>query len=67
MPEGLGDYAAEFLPFLNGWDFRINLPHVNFQAAGVGSGSPAALVGVDEDSSAPTSVTGSLVQYGPPE
>ena len=64
MPEGLGDYAAEFLPFLNGWDFRINLPHVNFQAAGVGSGSPAALVGVDEDSSAPTSVTGSLVQYG---
>jgi hypothetical protein len=63
MPERLGDYP-EFLPLLKGWDFRINLPHVRFQDAGAGSGSPAALVGVLEDATPATSVSGPIMRYG---
>jgi hypothetical protein len=41
----------EFLPNLNGWDFRINLPHVQFQFIRNGLGSPMAMAGVIEDPS----------------
>jgi len=63
IPERLGDYP-EFLPFLRGWDFRINLPHVSFQAAGTGTGSETVLAGVDEDGTSPTADDGTLVRYG---
>jgi hypothetical protein len=32
IPENYDRYP-EFLPFLHGWDFRINLPHTQFQHA----------------------------------
>lgn len=63
MPERLGDHP-EFLPFLRGWDFRINLPHVRFQDAGTGSGSPAALVGVLEDATPALTAGGTVQRYG---
>jgi hypothetical protein len=49
IPESPSTYP-EFLPNLNGWDFRINLPHVRFQIARTGLGSPIAMAGVIEDS-----------------
>jgi len=57
--EGIEDFARypEFLPFLHGWDFRINLPHVQFQLARTGQGSsPPAMVGVEEG--------GAIATYG---
>jgi len=56
IPEDYARYA-EFLPFLHGWDFRINLPHVQFQFARAGQGSsPPAMVGVEEG--------GNITTYG---
>jgi hypothetical protein len=63
IPESLSSYP-EFLPFLTGWDFRINLPHVRFQPTGTGSGSPAAMVGVIEDATPATDANGTLRLYG---
>jgi hypothetical protein len=50
MPTSLADYP-EFLPFLKGWDFRINLPHVRLQPAHTALGSAATMVGVVEGGS----------------
>jgi hypothetical protein len=63
LPEQIGDYSG-FLPFLEGWDFRINLPHVRFHQAGSGAGSLAAMVGVVEDGTPVTSKSGTLRRYG---
>ena len=48
MPKQYGDYE-EYLPNLEGWDFRINLPHIRFQLARAGVGSPGRLVGLLEN------------------
>ena len=48
MPKNFNEYP-EFLPFLEGWDFRINLPHVRFQLARPDHGSGSIMVGVLED------------------
>jgi hypothetical protein len=48
MPKNYGQYP-EFLPSLEGWDFRINLPHTRFQLARSGTGSGPAMIGVIED------------------
>jgi hypothetical protein len=50
IPESLSGYP-EFLPNLNGWDFRINLPHVRYQVVRAQLGSPVAMAGVVEDPS----------------
>ncbi|HKQ50580.1 MAG TPA: VCBS repeat-containing protein [Phycisphaerae bacterium] len=48
LPESLSRYP-EFLPNLSGWDFRINLPHTQFQFARAGTGAAASLMlGVEE-------------------
>ena len=38
----------EFLPNLQGWDFRINLPYVRYKLANRGSSSPVSMLGVVE-------------------
>ena len=48
MPKNYAQYP-EFLPSLEGWDFRINLPHTRFQLARSGAGSGPAMIGVIED------------------
>jgi hypothetical protein len=63
MPNDYGQYP-ERLPFLRGWDFRINLPHVRFQRGTDDAGSAPALVGVVEDATPPTSKQGTLFLYG---
>src|SRR3954471_23720652 len=45
IPESLADYPGT-LPFLTGWDFRINLPYVRLQRASAGAGGPIAMAGV---------------------
>ena len=61
MPKRYGDYE-EYLPNLEGWDFRVNLPHIRFQYARAGAGSPGILAGVVEESDpVPTLRNG---QYG---
>ena len=47
MPTSTPDHPERY-PSLSGWDFRINLPHVRYQKARAGTGSPPALVGVTE-------------------
>lgn len=45
------DYTrySEFLPFLHGWDFRVNLPHIQFQLARASTATTeATMVGVEE-------------------
>lgn len=65
MPESLGSYP-EFLPNLKGWDFRVNLPHVRYQLARAGVGSPIAMAGVVEDASSiyRTDLPFTFVDYG---
>ncbi len=48
MPKNFSEYP-EFLPSLDGWDFRINLPHTRFRLARSGAGTGPAMVGVIED------------------
>jgi hypothetical protein len=56
IPEAFSRYA-EFLPFLHGWDFRITLPHIQFQLArSVANASEPTMVGVEED--------GDITTYG---
>lgn len=50
----------EILPNLEGWDFRINLPHVRFQRMRSGHGSVPTMVGVIEG----TPADGTLAAYG---
>jgi hypothetical protein len=47
IPDDFSTYP-EFLPFLGGWDFRINLPFVRYKLAASGLGSAAPMVGVVE-------------------
>ncbi|MEO6548828.1 MAG: VCBS repeat-containing protein [Ferruginibacter sp.] len=47
MPSNASQYAERF-PFLNGWDFRINLPHTRFQLARENAMGATAMVGIDE-------------------
>jgi hypothetical protein len=61
MPKDYSQYP-EYLPFLDGWDFRINLPHVRFQLAAHGDGSSATMVGVVEGQ--PNDGDGTLQAYG---
>jgi hypothetical protein len=63
LPESLGAYP-EFLPFLTGWDFRINLPHIRLQRGLQGAGGPPAMAGVVEDATAPSNASGTLAKYG---
>ncbi len=63
LPEAIGEYP-EFLPFLKGWDFRINLPHTRLQRGLAGAGGPPAIAGVIEDATRPTDVAGTLAKYG---
>lgn len=62
LPEDIGRYP-EFLPLLRGWDFRINLPHTQFQHARAHSGGAAAtMVGVQESNA--TLAAQTLADYG---
>ncbi|HEV2058040.1 MAG TPA: hypothetical protein VGR11_01705, partial [Solirubrobacteraceae bacterium] len=63
LPESLGAYP-EFLPFLRGWDFRINLPHTRLQRGLSGRGGAPTMVGVVEDATAPADPRGTLAKYG---
>jgi hypothetical protein len=47
IPRDFASYS-ELLPNLEGWDFRINLPHVRFQRLRSGHASVPVLVGVVE-------------------
>ncbi|MGQ7847541.1 FG-GAP and VCBS repeat-containing protein [Granulosicoccus sp. 3-233] len=49
IPEDLRKHS-EFLPNLNGWDFRINLPFTTFRQMTSGRGSGPVLAGVLESS-----------------
>jgi FG-GAP-like repeat len=62
MPVDYSTYP-ERLPFLRGWDFRINLPHVRFQRATSDLGSAPAFAGVIEDAT-PLSGQGTMSMYG---
>ena len=48
MPKNYAQYP-EFLPSLEGWDFRINLPHTRFQLARSQAGSGPEMIGVIEE------------------
>lgn len=62
IPEDITRYP-EFLPFLRGWDFRINLPHTHFQRARSHSGGAAAtMVGVQESDA--TLAARTMADYG---
>ena len=47
IPDDFTSYP-EFLPNLQGWDFRINLPYVRYKLANRGSSSPVSMLGVVE-------------------
>jgi hypothetical protein len=59
IPRDFASYP-ELLPNLEGWDFRINLPHVRFQRLRAGHASVPVLVGVVEG----TPSDGTLDAYG---
>lgn len=61
IPKNYAEYP-EFLPNLEGWDFRINLPHTKFQEIGTNRGTATTMVGIVEGSSDYT--TGTLQEFG---
>jgi hypothetical protein len=60
MRETADDYPEQ-RPFLDGWDFRINLPQVRFQLASPGAGSGPTIAGVIEATESAESPDGTLL------
>ena len=63
IPNDLARYPED-LPNLEGWDFRINFPHVRFQLSRSEVASAPAMVGVIEDDAGIYAADGKFQDYG---